>query len=488
VRHRSFSERRAAAVGARCVLVNSVGTGAGRGENAGAYGYSYGLVLDAFRPLLSRWGTVVTLRRPESQVEYAVARARKSGGDPLVLSFVPFQDLYLTPSAPQVVYPLWEFPDVPRASLQGNPRYDWVRLANRVSLVLTAATFTAEALVRAGVRTPVRVVPVPLDPEGLQLPAWDGSGSHRLPVKGLVLDSRGQEGTRVRHAGGPSQPSLKRRILLRGKVFYTTRCRRWLPARADDWVTHNAKRFLAHLPGRGRGLRPTTPTGPLELSGVVYTSIFNPDDGRKNWQDLVQAFVLGLRDCPDATLVLKLVTSPKRAPFHRARLAEYCASLGVPCRCRVVLISDWLSPAQMRDLARATAYYVNATRAEGACLPLQEMMAAGRPGLSPVHSAMGDYFGEDAGFVVDSHPEPTSWPGDPRRHLTTTWGRLVWQSLHDQFQESYAAAREPGRYGTLAARARQRIAAWAGPERVGRLLTEALNLVESRRRPTALPA
>jgi hypothetical protein len=44
----------------------------------------------------------------------------------------------------------------------------------------------------------------------------------------------------------------------------------------------------------------------LLLDGVVYTAIFCPMDGRKNWFDMICAFCWALRDMPDATLVLKL--------------------------------------------------------------------------------------------------------------------------------------------------------------------------------------
>ena len=50
----------------------------------------------------------------------------------------------------------------------------------------------------------------------------------------------------------------------------------------------------------------------LELSGVVYTTILNPFDPRKNWPNLLTAYLLALEDV-DATLVIKLVV-PRRAP------------------------------------------------------------------------------------------------------------------------------------------------------------------------------
>jgi len=140
------------------------------------------------------------------------------------------------------------------------------------------------------------------------------------------------------------------------------------------------------------------------------------------------------------------------------------------------LRADYLSDDQMVELARASTYYVTATRAEGACLPLRDFLAAGRPGVAPMHTALGDYFGPDMGFTIDSHPEPTCWPTDPSRRLTTTWHRIVWQSLFDQFRASYnAAARQPGHYLRLAESARWSLHRHASMEHVGPLLMAALD-------------
>src|SRR5262249_9245527 len=153
----------------------------------------------------------------------------------------------------------------------------------------------------------------------------------------------------------------------------------------------------------------------------------------------------------------------------------------------LAFVADYLSEAEMVKLAAASTYYVNPSRAEGSCLPLQNFLAAGRPGISPVHTAMADYFGGEVGFVVDSHPEPTCWPHDPGKGLTTTWHRLVWQSLHDQFCIGYAVAKEDReRYQALAARGRDRAARFAGSESVWPRLEAALQGVSgAARRRTA---
>ena len=50
-------------------------------------------------------------------------------------------------------------------------------------------------------------------------------------------------------------------------------------------------------------LRPTVPEVRVSLGGVVYTSMLNPTDGRKNWHDILTAFCWALRDAPWALLI-----------------------------------------------------------------------------------------------------------------------------------------------------------------------------------------
>jgi len=127
------------------------------------------------------------------------------------------------------------------------------------------------------------------------------------------------------------------------------------------------------------------------------------------------------------------------------------------------------------ELSRGSTYYINASRAEGACLPLQEFLAAGRPAISPNHTAMADYFDDRLGFTVASHPEPARWPHDPEGRFVSTWHRLVWQSLYDQLQASYEMAKgSTAGYRGLASEARNQMLNFASVERVWPLLSAAL--------------
>ncbi|HEV7224489.1 MAG TPA: hypothetical protein VGN42_17405 [Pirellulales bacterium] len=461
----------------RALVIHSAARGAPPSETLGAAGYSYDFVRRAFLPLLARWAEVVEIERPESQLDFALRQARRRGRQPLSLSFRPLGDVYLTRTAPNVVFPFWEFPDVPASDYKDNPRYHWVRIANRSSLILTASEFTAAALERAGVRTPIRVVPVPVQAEYFELPCWD---AHRK----TVLDCTAYVFTRpevapLRPADPEARPGadslafrIKTKLRAAARRVWINTVKPWLPLRLSKTVVA-AKNAGRRAWREGETELPPAETR-VELSGVVYATVLNPDDQRKNWQDLLSAFLLATRDRDDATLVVKLVTSHS-APVREV-LGHYY-QLGVPHRSKLVFITSYLSDEQMRELTLASAYYVTATRAEGACLPLQDFLAAGRPGVSPRHTAIADYFDDRMGFIVASHPEPCPWPQDDSGRLHTSWHRIVWSSLRDQIAASYEVACKQGEpYSQMSREARRKMQAWASAATVWPRLAGALAL------------
>jgi glycosyltransferase involved in cell wall biosynthesis len=243
--------------------------------------------------------------------------------------------------------------------------------------------------------------------------------------------------------------------------------RPYLPPGVVRGVQHGYRAALRALGQANEIMQiPIPPTPVLDLSGVVYLSVANPFDQRKNWQDLISAYLRALGECEDATLVLKLVMPAELTPHGVRGIYGYCRELGVRHRCKLILLPGYLDPEQMRELMRATTYYVSATRAEGANLPLMDALAAGRPGISPRHSAMLDYFGPEMGYVVSSSPEPAPFPFGEGNGVTT-WHRLDWQSLHDRFRESYEAARSGGdRYRALSRWGRERMRDYASHEAV----------------------
>lgn len=204
----------------------------------------------------------------------------------------------------------------------------------------------------------------------------------------------------------------------------------------------------AHLPD-------TTEQVEIDVSGVVYVSVFNPDDGRKNWHQLITAFCWALRDAEDATLVLK-ITQNDLSTYY-VHLITLLSQLS-PFACRVVVMHGYLEDQEFARLYGAASFYVNASRCEGLCLPLMEFMSCARPVIAPNHTAMGDYMDERVGFIVKSSHEPTIWPEDARILYRTLRHRPDWGSLKTAYEDSYAMAKKrPQDYQAMATAASERM-------------------------------
>jgi len=476
------------------ILLTSYMTGAARGKNLGIAGYSYDIVTKLFLPLLERWGQVIPVPFPRRDLDAVAESTRRRGLQPIHVSFRPFQDVHLARSVPNVVVPAWEFPDIPDYPFGGNPQNDWPATANRCSLVVVGGPFTQRALLKAGTQTPVRIVQVPTPHEYFNLPRWD-------PDTHTVIDCSPYEfrrpevvslktlapGKPAAFASTPfPPPARQRRISNRGRFrpALESVARRVYKGTVRPFVSQRLARTISGAwQGAKKGWQNPVPAvrqhiqgnSQLDLSGIVYTSILNPIDGRKNWQDLLTSFLFALRDCEDATLVVKLITSN---PDATDRVLNYYKLRDIPHRCKLVFIAEYLSDKQLLQLAEASTYYLQATRAEGNCLPLMNYLAAARPGISPMHSAVGDYFDDEIGYVVQSHPEPSAWPHDRWLRIRTTWGRIVWPSLVDQIRKSYLMAKVNRRgYDVLADRGRERMLHWANPDSVWPRLKSALDLL-----------
>ncbi len=472
----------------RAILLTSYQTGATRGQNLGMPGYSYDLVAQLFVPLLARWGEVIPVARQIEAVETAVRQARQRGLDPVHVSFVACQDMVFTPSAPNVIVPAWEFPDVPAEAFDGNARNNWVATANRCDLVVVGGQFTVETFQRAGIRTPIRIVPVPTPDEYFRIPRWSAERITHLACPAYVFPNPDVPPQQLWDAAeaedglvGPSEQSERRSwSLWRGwEESYES----FLPP-----MLTQAVRFMATRLGtdRWRAYVRSCRREQLELSGVVYTSIFSPRDGRKNWQDLLSGFLFALHDRDDATLLVKLITREREMVEH---VLEFYRTVGLLHRCKVVFITDYLPHEQMLDLVRASTYYLTTTRAEGNCLPLMNYLAAGRPGISPCHTAISDYFGEDIGLTVPWQPEPATWPQDSRARIKTTWARLDWPVLVSRLRESYLLARhDRAAYDARAEGGQRRMLERASMESVWAQLRVALEYLETARRRDARAA
>ncbi len=139
-------------------------------------------VLEAIAPVLERIGAWRTVAHPESSLAHHAARVVEHGGSPIHLAIGAAHECYLTPALPNLLLPLWDYPEVPAIDLNRNSRMNWARVASRADLIVAPSEFLVEAFRRSGVTTPAVVAPIPVRAGWGDLATW----GHGLPVTAHV--------------------------------------------------------------------------------------------------------------------------------------------------------------------------------------------------------------------------------------------------------------------------------------------------------------
>jgi glycosyltransferase involved in cell wall biosynthesis len=468
--------------------------------------YSYYFVLKAFRAALAELGTVTLVRRPETEVDPLFEECRQRGEECVFLSFSPPSKTAIDLKCPTVSVFAWEYSNIPNEQWDEDPRSDWRNVFARHGRAITLSGYTARAVKDAmGQEFPVLAVPAPLweqfagARERLGNPALGGSNEIRL--RGTVIDSRmlglSADGL-IANAAQPAAveplpatappPAPAPAKNLRYRLGATKRhLLGWYRDVLRDLLPLWLARTLASGGRMGYAVirpapqpQPDLPATPppvvaapepetaVKLDGVVYTSVFSPTDGRKNWFDMVTAFCWTFREVEDVTLVLKM--NERDLSSYRTTLMTLLSQLA-PFKCRVVTLHAFLDDDAYEQLIGATTYYVNTSLCEGLCLPLMEFMSCGKPSIAPSHTAMADYIDEQVAFVVKSGLEQNVWPHDPRDLFRTLRYRLDWSSICSAYRDSYQVARQaPETYAQMRAHTLQRMQSYASVDAVKRQL------------------
>ena len=129
-------------------------------------------VLEAVAPVLDRIGSWRTVAHPESSLAHHAARAVERGDRPIHLAIGAAHECYLTPAVPNLLLPLWDYPEVPAIDLNRNSRMNWARVAERVDLIVAPSEFTIGAFRRSGVTSPAVVAPIPPHAGWSDLATW----------------------------------------------------------------------------------------------------------------------------------------------------------------------------------------------------------------------------------------------------------------------------------------------------------------------------
>jgi glycosyltransferase involved in cell wall biosynthesis len=470
-------------------------------QSLGRPEYSYYFVLKAYRPVLESLGRVHVVST-RSEVDPLYRQLLAAGESSVFLSFTPPQNTPTDLECPTICVIAWEFDSIPDESWDGDQRQDWTQMLARQGRVITLSSHTARAIRRAmGEDFPVLVLPTPL---------WENFAAIReqhvsapinigatLAIKGCIFDSRTlglsaddllpkpltAEQLAEIEARRPPPLTLKRRLVIarhylrlwvlnprdqakplaRVKYLhhgYWEGFRDLMSNRTHAWLERN----LPNIAGPHEVAVDEPP--PLDLpdtsgvvettvEGVIYVTVFNPRDGRKNWHQLITAFCWAFRETPDATLVLK-ITQNDLASYY-SELMTLLAQL-TPFACRVLVMHGYLDDPQYARLYQAASFYVNASRCEGLCLPLMEFMSSGKPVIAPDHTAMEDYIDDSVAFVVQSSEELTIWPQDTRIIYRTLRHRPDWGSLKSAYENSYRMAKtQPQDYRRMSVAAVERM-------------------------------
>lgn len=421
------------------ILVHTAFHGETVQDNLGRPEYSYYFVLREFRPILEELGIVMEINDLEHQVDAIYRNCIKHGVPCVFLSFMPPNKSPIGLACPTVPVFAWEYEALPDEGFGGKPRNDWRRVLMQLGAGITHSSFSAQAVRRVlGDAFPLIVAPAPL---------WDrlaksrreiapsGAGDMRIPLDGMLIDSRLTDLTPYSKAAELASAPIPLPLP---------------PERREGSVV-------------------------LELGGIVYTSIFNPGDGRKNWTDMISAFCVAFRDIEDATLLMKL--SHHDISEIVPQMLE-CMHKAGNFSCRIVIVDGYLQQKDYEHLLDVTSYAVNCSHGEGQCLPLMEYMSSGKPAISPRHTAMLDYVDESCAFVVDSSLVLGTWPHDIRQAFRTLRGQIHFGSLVEAYRSSYYVAKhEPETYRCMAAAAVESLRAYCSRAVIKPRLDEFLRMV-----------
>lgn len=454
--------------------------------------YSYFFLLKDFLPALERVGQVIMVRSTE-EVQRLYSQYRGAGEEVVFLSFSPPHQAPLGLTCPTVVVFAWEFDSLPSVAWEGNEQNDWSYALSQLQGAICTSRETAVLVERATCNAfPVAAIPAAIWDSYAPLGCTEGLVAdlveRSFSFAGVVIDSPllGLSADGLVRKQEPADQIVEDAVEEDVRALDVD-----TPPKSQFWTLTKALATgwweEVRKPLQPQGVASTTTPEPvaeesppeareLKVSGVVYTTVLNPADGRKNWVDLVTAFCWAFKETDDATLILKM--THHNLEHYRVVLMTLLSRLA-PFRCRVLVLHGFLEDEHYHRLIKSSTYYVNASACEGLCLPLMEFLASGRPAIAPNHSAMADYLTSDMAFVLDTSLEPSCWPHDPTGMLYTHRHRLNWQSLMQAFRDSYhLALNHSSRYQMMSANGYHRMQSFASVEAVSKSLSDFLASVQ----------
>ncbi len=450
--------------------------------------YSYYFLLKEFLPALKRIAQVVVLDSV-SDVDRLYRQYTEAGDQVVFLSVSPPQQTPVDLECPTICLFAWEFENLPDFSWDDEPRNDWRYVFERIEGGICTSEQTRDLVEQMLPDFPIACIPAPVWNHYAQLADEQGhlpqSDPRFFSFTGSLIDSvvlnpdpNGLVAPVSLDSPPPPQRiSLSKRL---GNALPEPIRQAWAET-ALAWakwrkaMSRPALQLVPVEPRQMLGIISSETPINLQLTGVVYTTMLSPADGRKNWVEIVAAFGWAFKECADATLVIKMTHYDLE--FYYPDLVTLLSRMA-PFKCRILVLHGYLEEGQYLELIQASSYYVNASAGEGLCLPLLEFLSAGCPVLAPTHTAMADYMDDKIGFPLKCSAEPYFWPHNPNGIYQTYRYRLNWQSLVEAYRASFAkAVNAPEEYREMSRQAFLRMRDFASEERVENQLREQINRV-----------
>lgn len=435
-------------------------------ERMGLPEYSYYFVLKWFTPILKEIGDVKVIYSPKVEADEIYLECKQVGRPCVLLSFSAPHCTLLPEYCPTIPVVAWEFERIPDHQWDENPFSDWRALFQKTGMAITHSEFAKQAIQRAMPEGfPVWSIPAPVWD---RFHAWGQqlNRGQRTPGQGLDVTIHGAMFDSANHISSdpqaqwlvlpppppppPVEPPPPPAIdpVLERKLKRKARRKRSL------------EKLLARLSGKSRAavlavepapapapppLPPPPPPSPtdhierrLSAKGVVFASVLNSRDGRKNWVDLITAFASEFQNTPDAVLIFKLNDPDSHRSFMDL---EHELKRFIWLKCRIIAFNGYLPDDDYKRFLSSVDYIVNASSGEGQCLPLMELMSMGTPAIAPDHTSMADYINSDNAVILPSTQYLSGWPHDPRYVYSTLAYKTPWDALRDSYGVAYEIAK-----------------------------------------------
>lgn len=437
-------------------------------ESIGESEYSYYFVLKKFLPVLSQIGEVRRIEDPRFEVDAIYEEALEKGQACVFLSFAAPHNTIVDLKCPTIPVFAWEYDTIPNESWDGIENNNWVFVLKKLGAAITHSNHSVEVVKKElGEDFPIISCPAPLEKRfsftSEQIEEKHPVQQYKVRLSKDVVDSKDLQLVQL-----SSKKSMADRMEITHVLLQS-----WSHKVLEDMIPHGLYRFvrqsylltgtlvartLRFIGAMINKLRPrpkakkkkeATPpksnqhTSPSAIvSGIIYTSVLNIFDNRKNYQDMLTAFCYAFKDKPDAVLILKTPIMGSLY-FYREKVTNFLRKLPT-FKCRVVVIGHYLDSESYLQLLKATSFYVNTSYGEGQCLPLMEYMAAGVPAIAPKATALADYIDESNAFTLKTCAVPTAWQHDERRAIRTVQHRPDWYEIVAAYQASYHIAKHQG--------------------------------------------